>query len=314
MLKRINPATDGLVKPQMGFTRLGQPLSFNRAPCAALEPWLGRIYATKVDLPADYRLESCLFNDTSVLRIQLQGDWYATTHDGPRHHTRAALIFGPQTRCMPVTVVGSFISVGAFLRPGTGHALLGRDASLLVDRLTTFEDFGLDGARALAALPCDAEPETWCAILEALLVEFVATASRQQPDPITQAFEVLSFTDPQASIAAFAKQHDISPRQFERQVRRDFGMSPKQVMRRARALDMASHLRGVADAAEANEMALRYYDQAQMSREFTEFFGMSPRRFMATPNPILTLTLETRQARRLAALERLSPGETPPWA
>jgi AraC-like DNA-binding protein len=81
-------------------------------------------------------------------------------------------------------------------------------------------------------------------------------------------------------------------RQLGRIIRRDFGMPPKQVMRRARALDMASHLHGVADEAEAEELILRYFDQAQMTREFTELFGVTPRRFVKTPNPLLTLALD----------------------
>jgi len=99
----------------------------------------------------------------------------------------------------------------------------------------------------------------------------------------------------------------------ERVVNRDFGMPPKQVLRRARALDMASYLRGVADRDEADEMALRYYDESHLIHEFTELFGMPPRQFAQTPQPILTLTLESRQARRLEALQRLQPGQARPW-
>jgi len=85
------------------------------------------------------------------------------------------------------------------------------------------------------------------------------------------------------------------------------------VLRRSRALDMASHLHGVADEKEADDLILRYFDQAQMTREFTEFFGMTPRQFMKTPNPLMTLTLEARQAKRLEMLKRLPPGATRPW-
>ena len=72
-------------------------------------------------------------------------------------------------------------------------------------------------------------------------------------------------------------------------------------------------LHGVADEAEAEDLILRYFDQAQMTREFTELFGMPPRKFKTTPNPILTIALESRQARRLDALERLGPDGIRPW-
>jgi hypothetical protein len=77
--------------------------------------------------------------------------------------------------------------------------------------------------------------------------------------------------------------------------------------------DMASHLRGVADDAEAETLALRYYDQSHLIREFTALFGMSPRQFMDRPQPLMTLSLETRQARRLEMTERIAPGGIRPW-
>jgi hypothetical protein len=85
------------------------------------------------------------------------------------------------------------------------------------------------------------------------------------------------------------------------------------VLRRARALDMASHLRGVADEAEAETLALRYYDQSHLIREFTAMFGMSPRQFINTPQPLMTLSLENRQSRRLEMSERIAPGGLRPW-
>ena len=111
----------------------------------------------------------------------------------------------------------------------------------------------------------------------------------------------------------FAAGNDISARQLERTIRRDFGLPPKQLLRRARALDMASHLRGVADEAEADELILRYYDQSHLTREFTSLFGMSPRQFVEATSPLLTLALESRQSRRLEAIERLAPGDPRPW-
>jgi AraC-like DNA-binding protein len=225
----------------------------------------------------------------------------------------AALIFGPQSRIMPVSVTGSFISIGIALRAGAGNALYGADASKIVDRIVPIEAFGLDSETTLQGLKRYKCAEDWFRVVEERFRALVEEKGRPLPDPITVAFETLSYSNPNAKITDFAKDMGISLRKLERQVRRDFGLTPKQVMVRARALDMASHLRGVADEAEAEQIMLRYFDQAQMSREFTQLFGMSPRKFIATPNPLLTLTLESRQARRLEALERLEPGASRPW-
>lgn len=307
------PAVDSALHSRSGATRGGQPLSFNRAPATDLKPWIARLYATVVEAPDDHRLECGLFNDTTVIRIQLKGTWEATTLDGPRKMERAALVFGPQSRLMPVAVTGSFISVGVSLRPGTGYALRRFITSELVDRMVPSEEFGLPCERVLALLERHEDPASWLDDLEHLCREVIAAAGAREPDPVSASFEVLAATDPTASVADFARSCAIDLRRLERIVRRDFGLPPKQVLRRARALDMASSLRGVADREEAEALALRYYDQSHLIREFTDLFGMSPRQFVATPLPILTLALETRQARRLELIERLAPGESRPW-
>jgi AraC-like DNA-binding protein len=313
MRKRALPAVDGVIASQGGVSRDGQPLSYNRAPAPDLAPWVGRLYATVVDAPADHRLDCTLFNDATTVRLQIKGQWTAQTADGPVAHERAALIFGPHSRAMPVSVTGSFISVGLSLRPGSGHALHGRSTAEFVDRLVHCDDLGLPGMAMLEALETSNDAETWLAMLEEGMRRVIAQSQGGQPDHITARFEELAFTDPSASISDFAKACEISQKQLERIIRRDFGMPPKQVLRRARALDMASSLRGVADHEEAEELALRFYDQSHLIREFTSLFGMSPRQFVARPQPILTLTLESRQARRLELTRRLAPGAIRPW-
>ena len=313
MLKKSRPGIDRALQPLNGVTRDGQPLSYNRAPAADLAPWVARLYATLVAAPADHRLECGLFNDTSFLRIQLQGKWEAHTADGVLKHERAALYFGPQTRTMPVAVTGSFISIGVSFRPGSGYAVLGVRTGEYLDRIVPCEAIGLSGTAAFEALERGTSPEAWLQALEDMIRQEVKRGGGGRPDPLTARFEALAFTNPNASIAEFARECGVDLRKLERTIHRDFGMAPKQVLRRARALDMASHLRGVADEREGAELALRYYDQSHLIREFVDLFGMSPSQFITKPQPLMTLTLESRQARRLEAMSRLDPGAPRPW-
>ena len=313
MNRRARPAIDEALAALHGVTRDGQPLSYNRAPTPDLAPWIARLYVAAVDAPPNHRLDCGLFNDLPCLRIQLSGDWSAKTKDGVLRYSRNAVFVGPQSKRMPVSVVGSFISVGFALRPGACHAFRGVSMSDYVDRLIPSDTFGPTVEALLDPASIDCGPEDWLLTLEASIRRIAEHAGRAQPDPITEQFEALSLNNPGASISDFARENGIEQRRLERLIRRDFGLAPKQVLRRARALDMASHLRGVADHAEADELALRYYDQSHLIREFTELFGMSPRQFVAKPQPIMTLGLESRQARRLEEIARIAPGETRPW-
>lgn len=313
MNRRKRPAIDPSIAPEQGVTRDGQPLSYNRAPTPDLAPWIARLYVTKVVAPDDYTLSCGLFNDTACVRIQLAGEWTALTATGPEAAGRSALFFGPQSRRMPVSVTGSFISVGLAIRPGACTALRGPRVGDFLDRMVPTSTIATPSDKIVRMLDPDGEPEDWLQTLEAMVRKRVEHMNGAPPDAVASRFEAIALADPGISVGEAAQLCGVERRKLERVVSRDFGMAPKQVLRRARALDMASNLRGVADSEEADEMALRYYDESHLIHEFTELFGMSPRQFVATPQPILTLALESRQARRLEALHRLEPGGARPW-
>ena len=313
MAKSSKPAVDRAIASAGAATRDGQPISYSRAPAADLAPWIGRLYVTIVDAPADYQLACGILNDTAMLRIQLRGSWVAETASGREQMDRAALFFGPNTRRMPITVTGSFTSVGLALRPGACHALGVPSLDTLCDRLAPLETIGLSSARWMGQFHEDASPEDWCLTMESELRRLIAQRQATEPDPVTTCVEAAAYANPETTVAALARQCGSEQRRLERLVRRDFGLPPKQVLRRARALDMASHLRGVADLQEAEALALRYYDQSHLIREFTALFGMSPRQFVEAPQPLMTLALETRQVRRLETIARIAPGGIKPW-
>lgn len=313
MNRKNRPAIDPSIAPEQGVTKDGQPLSYNRAPAPDLAPWVARVYVTKVCAPADYTLSCGLFNDTACVRIQLAGAWTAETATGTEAFGKAALFFGPQTKRMPVSVTGSFISVGLAIRPGACTALRGPRVGDFLDRLVPSGVVSQPADKVLDLLDPEGAPEDWLQSLEAAVRKRVEHMGGILPDPITAQFEEITFANPGIAVSEAARMCGVERRKLERVINRDFGMAPKQVLRRARALDMASHLRGVADSDEGDEMVLRYYDESHLIHEFTELFGMSPRQFVATPQPILTLALESRQARRLEALKRIAPGQARPW-
>lgn len=313
-MNRISkPAVDRAIQPANGVSRDGQPISYSRGPAPDLEPWVGRLYVSIVDTPPDHRLDCGLFSDFACIRIQLRGRWEASTADGLRTSTRAAMLFGPHTRRMPISVTGSFTSVGISLRPGACHAFKGPEITALTDRLATFAELGMDEEEWLSLFDPDGTPEDWILAMEDAMRRMIADRATRMPEPLSARFEAAAFSDPTVSVGQLAQDIGVEQRRLERIVRRDFGMPPKQVLRRARALDMASHLRGVADRDEAESLMLRFYDQSHLIREFNALFGMSPSQFAQRPQPLMTLGLETRQSRRLESIQRLAPGEIKPW-
>lgn len=313
MNRMSRPAIDPAIASGGAATRDGQPISYSRAPARDLAPWIARLYVTIVDAPEDHEVSCGIFSDAAMLRIQLRGEWMAETAEGRREMGRAALYFGPQTRRMPITVRGSFTSVGLSFRAGACHALGGIKLDTMCDKLAPLETLGLSQTEWMNLFGENATAEDWCTAMEETMRQMITRSGASEPDPVTASVEAAAFTNPEITVARLAQQCGTEQRKLERLVRRDFGIPPKQVLRRARALDMASHLRGVADHDEAEALALRYYDQSHLIREFTALFGMSPRQFVDSPQPLMTLSLETRQARRLETIERIAPGDIKPW-
>lgn len=312
------PVVSSELRSALGHTRAGEPLSRNRAPAEDLSPWIARIYATDVEAEPDNVIECGLVSDTPVLRVLFRGEWTAETRDGVGRYGPSALFFGPQTRRMPVAVKGSFATLGVALKPGVVTALQGPKAEETLDRIILYDHIYGDrewgtSEQLIEWFDPAGPPERWLKVAEKLLRQLIEVMGGEKPDAIVEAFDKAAFANPNLSLADFAREHDIERRRLQRIIKKAYGQPAKQVLRRARALDIAAELRGVADNAEAEDMALRYYDQSHLNRDFTAFFGMTPKQFARTPQPLMTLTLEARQARRLEVLGRLSPGEDLPW-
>lgn len=313
-----HPVTSLGLRSLLGHTAAGEPLSLNRAPCEELSPWVARVYAVQVEAEPDRVINCGLCADTPVFRLLLKGEWTAETRDGHGRYSQAGLFFGPQTKRMPVTVKGSFAVVGVAFKPGAIAALKGPKVSDMLDRAILYDHIYGDqewgtSDKLIEWFDPASSPQRWLRVAEILVGDLVERAGGAHPDPLVEAFDKAAFADPNMNIGDFADEHGIERRSLERLIKKAYGQTPKRVLRRARVLDIAADLRGVADDAETEDLALRYYDQSHMIREFVEFFGMTPRQFVNRPQPLMTKMLEARQARRLEVLGRHDPAERYSW-
>lgn len=305
----------GMTKVQSSLerTRDGLPLSANRAPADDLKPWVARVFTTDVALSSGEAMACGLLGDSPAMRMLFDGDWYAISADGRKSYAREALFFGPQSKRMEVGVSGSFSTLTVVLNPGATHAFGNFPLAATVDRIVPYSAFGYDTERLYARFDGLSDPEDWLREVEEIMREYILHKGAREPDPLTVAFDMAALSDPNIRVGDFAETHGVAQKTVERIVKRDFGLGPKKVLRRARVLDMAAALCGVVDQEEAEEMALRYFDQSHLTRDFSAFFDMTPAQFAAREQPLMTLSLEVRQARRLELLGRLDPDEKRPW-
>lgn len=85
----------------------------------------------------------------------------------------------------------------------------------------------------------------------------------------------------------------LSPRQLERNTKRYYGMPPKKLARKYRAL-RAAHALARGDSLDDSAIALAFYDQSHLIREVKQFTGLTPSQLR---NGASELTQRTMQGR-----------------
>lgn len=280
----------------------GPQLAENRAPADDISPWVATLVSIRAPADPGESVSDGLCNDLTYVRHVFNGLWTAQYPEGKETYQNEALVFGQHSKFMPLTCEGDIMSAGLGLRAGAWHVMTKRSSAEITDRIVRDDLFGLMNEEFRSELNADTTPVRWNLALEEAVRRFVARVQPDPPDPISTAFQRASFEDPMQSLHDFAESQNISLRKLERVVKRDFGVTPRAVMRRARAMDVAALLCGVSDQHEEDELMLRYFDQSHLIRDFTAYFGVTPRRFRDRPRPLLKVTLEQRQARRMQEL------------
>ena len=299
-----------------GSTPGGMPLALSRSPRASLRPWVMWIGVTDVTLLPGDAIVCGTFSEHPVIRIIFGSRWSAHTADGDFDYEPGedglALYFGPTSRRMPLVAHGSFRTVTINCVPGACSAFDLPPQPETVDRIYRFDpivgrDMVLPGYRP------QPDMRGWLDAVGDQLEAALAAASPMQPGPLMAAFETMCLIDPGGSLERFASDNGVSRRTLERTIKREWGVSPGEALRRARALDMASILLGVALEEEEQDLRLRYFDQSHLIREMRHFFDCTPGKLMNDPHPLLCITMEIRQSRRVEALKRIGAEDPRPW-
>jgi len=307
-----------LIKSQTGATRGGSPLALSRAPASDLLPWGYWWSIAECELPEGMRIDCGRVVDHPCMTIIYHDAWTAGTADGeqvwePGEHGRA-LYFGPQTKCMPLSISGRYTAIALYFNAGAATLLGFPDNSEMLDRIIDIDEYFGRKIPLGAMVPWEEDYEAWLSTLdERFLRPLVEAANFEEPNPIAIDFEQQCLANPDITVEEFAAGHDVSKRTIERLIKSAFGITPKQALRRARVLDMAAALLDVARPEDKPEIELRYFDQSHRVKEVRSFFGMPPTELKNGLRPFVRLALEVRQRRRLDALNRLGPDEIGPW-
>lgn len=296
-----------------GSTPDGLPLAYSRAPAADLAPWVQSLAVVDI-VSRDCEQKCCVFSANPSIRVLLAGKWQFETADGTLEFDASdrsrTLYFGPHTKAMPVTVDGPVRFLLLHFHPGVPPLDQSLSHTQMLDRIECFDDGVPREAEQSIFDPAD-KRETWLDTFEAVTRQVLFERVSEPPSEIALAFYRRILSDPAFDMEELTKLFSISRRTLERQVKASFGLTPKQVVRRGRALDMAAAILGVAMPDDEAEFRLRYFDQSHMTREIQAYFGASPGVLAREAAILLRIDLEIRQVRRAEAMLELGIKDLP---
>ena len=274
----------------------------------ALRPYLSTIYLTEVAVTGRARIEDHLHPEWANMRF-IEGEApLAAVGGGPAARAPRFVVTGP-------TSLATYFAVGNMRLWGIGILPMGwaKFLSLPADELA---DQSCDGeahpafasfAPLAAALRQINDIDAAVALID---THFCALLPHAPPDdPAILAAHRALVDDELSSVADLAAKLALSERSIERLSHRAFGFSPKLLLRRQRFLRSLGRFMLDPSMAWIDTMDHHYYDQAQFTRDFQRFMGMSPRDYAARPKPILGAAAVARAATAGAAVQGLhQPG------
>lgn len=255
-----------------------------------------------VTLFYDFRADVPMFEDTERadhaqfrFRLSPGGSDYCFP-DGNLQQASETHIVGPTSGAMRTRCQGPVMVFGMGLTPSGWAALLGIDASSMLNRVIDASGlFGAPRLRAAAAALREA-PDIGARvpIAEELMRELIGGGDRGATAFVHKVDEWLAGS-PSPDMEALIVSTDLSRRQVERKCKALYGAPPKLLARKYRALRAAVAL--VTESESVDDLIARgFYDQSHLIREVKQFTGHTPRQIKAEPSLLSQLTIERRAA------------------
>lgn len=271
------------------------------APAPALRGLVSSYYWCETDRPL---LCDRMRAELGQIRFVTRGALSYSFADGRTFAGPTALLSGPTSAPVETCATGPFACFGAGLMPAGWSALIGPDADELADEAVDLR--AVCGVAADDA--CDAIADASDDAARVAAADRFFKALLERPRAVPAWF--LRLTDdwltatPDPRVDALVAASGMSARQVERWSRRHYGASPKLLARKYRALQAAVRL-GTGEARTWSEAAGdAFYDQSHFIREFKQFVGMTPARFVADAAPVSRVTIARR--RLLPGMPRLA--------
>lgn len=258
------------------------------APEGDLRELLSVFYEFRAPIPVFEDVERA---DFAQIRFMLSGQGTYHFADGHEQASSPVTIVGPTTGNTKVRVEGPIHIFGAGLLPAGWGALMGFEASTLVNRaIDATHLFGPGLFDVIEELRAADSLEAKVAIGSRVTRE-LAKRIEETPVWFTRVVDEWLESALSPDVQDLVDRIGLSRRQVERQCKRLYGVPPKLLSRKYRAIRAATTLaRGEAEVGEL--IGESFYDQSHFIREIKQFTGLTPKRFSEDLPVLAKLTVK----------------------
>lgn len=304
---------DALAQPDLNRVVTGEDPALTSAalivvdyidPPEALAPFVTTLYHFRCDEPVIRDIQPAAIGNLCLFPYGTGEMHFAQGHRDPNH---AVGLLTPLSRATPIVVAGPFHAFGAALTPVGWAALTGLHAGQHRDRLLPAgsvlgPDIDALGERLIAAYRDGSMTGRECALAIGAFI-----GANVKPIPARH-LELMAATARWLGASFNPEVSDLvgiagySARQVQRLVERYFGLPPRALARKYRALRAAALLSSpqltLEDEAQLSEA---FFDQSHMIRELAHFVGRTPARLTDPSTPYLSEMLDRRNLRELGS-------------
>ena len=229
--------------------------------------------------------------ERAQVRFLLRGGGGYRFCDGTWMDSSPITILGPTTGPTVGHIEGPLAIFGAGLQPAGWGVLMGDDASRLTNRLIDATQIFGNGLLAVRDALIDAQ--SFAEMVE--IGNAFARTLLQRADPapfwFTRTVDAWLTDDPSPSLEGLIEATGLSQRQLERMTKRFYGVPPKMLARKYRALRAAVAL----VRNEGEEVGDGFYDQSHLIREIKAFTGVTPGQMRDAPPALIRAVAEHRR-------------------
>ena len=261
-----------------------------QAPHDALTPFVSSFYRFEYQGDSIKEPERA---DRAQFRVLLHGEGQYQFIDGTGCAMYPVTIMGPTTAPMHTIADGPLTIFGWGMTPAGWAALMGKSAGDWVDKALDARGIFGDALIKLQHQLLDAGDIDALFKIGQTAAADIFAESDTAPFEFTSIVDQWLLDDAEHHLDALATATGLSPRHLERITKRYYGMPPKKLARKYRAV-RAAHLLAAGDSLDDTELGLSFYDQSHLIREIKQFTGLTPTELKSGHSILTEATMRER--------------------